>query len=397
MTPFASCVIVAAGRGERFGDTAKVLTPVGGRPVLAWALDAMQASGTVRDVVIVYGEHTEAPIRALVGTGAWPKVVSLVPGGVERQQSMANGVRAVADDIDVVLVHDAARPLIRPALIDACAGEAREYGAAIIATPVSDTIKRVADGTIADTIDRSTLWAAQTPQGFRRELLLDLRERALTGDTAFTDEASLAEAFDIPVRIVPGDRLNMKLTHPEDIDVIDALLRHRYGETTMQRVWPRVGIGYDVHRFAEGRKMILGGIEIPFDRGLDGHSDADVLLHAIADAMLGAAALGDIGVHFPPTDEQWRGMSSGDIVRHAVRLLSDHGWQPINIDASVIAEAPKVNPHVSAMRTGIAAMTGLPEDAISIKATTNERMGFVGREEGIAALASAMIAPVDER
>jgi 2-C-methyl-D-erythritol 4-phosphate cytidylyltransferase/2-C-methyl-D-erythritol 2,4-cyclodiphosphate synthase len=397
MTPFASCVIVAAGRGERFGDTAKVLTPVGGRPVLAWVLDAMQASRTVRDVVLVYGAHTEAPIRALVESGAWPKVVSLVPGGAERQHSMANGVRAVADDIDVVLVHDAARPLIRPALIDACTRDAREHGAAILATPVSDTIKRVADRTIIGTVDRSTLWAAQTPQGFRRELLLDLCERALTGETAFTDEASLAEAFDIPVRIVPGDRLNMKLTHPEDIEVIDTLLRDRHGESTMQRLWPRVGIGYDVHRFAEGRKMILGGIEIPFERGLDGHSDADVLLHAIADALLGAAALGDIGVHFPPSDEQWRGMSSADIVRHAVRLLSEHGWQPVNIDASIIAEAPKVNPHVPAMRAGISAMTGLPEDAISIKATTNERMGFVGREEGIAALASAMIAPVDER
>ena len=157
--------------------------------------------------------------------------------------------------------------------------------------------------------------------------------------------------------------------------------------------WPRSGIGYDVHRFAEGRRMILGGVEIPFEKGLLGHSDADVLLHAIADAMLGAAALGDIGVHFPPDDVQWKDLDSIEIVRHSVALLADNGWQPVNIDASVIAEVPKVNPHVPAMKNRIAEATGLPLNAISIKATTNESMGFVGREEGIAALATAMIAP----
>lgn len=157
--------------------------------------------------------------------------------------------------------------------------------------------------------------------------------------------------------------------------------------------WPRTGIGYDVHRFAEGRRLILGGVEIPFSRGLDGHSDADVLLHAIADALLGAAALGDIGVHFPPTDPQWKDLDSWEIVRHSVELLASHGWEPVNIDASVIAEAPKVNPHVAAMKQRIHEATGMPLDTISIKATTNERLGFVGREEGIAAIASAMIAP----
>ncbi len=158
--------------------------------------------------------------------------------------------------------------------------------------------------------------------------------------------------------------------------------------------WPRSGIGYDVHRFAEGRRMVLGGVEIPFGKGLLGHSDADVLLHAIADAMLGAAALGDIGVHFPPSDERWKDLDSLEIVRHSVSLLGEHGWQLVNIDASVIAEVPKVNPHVPAMKARISEATGLPPDAISIKATTNERMGWIGREEGIAALATAMIAPV---
>jgi 2-C-methyl-D-erythritol 4-phosphate cytidylyltransferase/2-C-methyl-D-erythritol 2,4-cyclodiphosphate synthase len=285
--------------------------------------------------------------------------------------------------------------LISPETIDACAVQAREHGAAIVAVPVSDTIKRVADTVISETIDRSTLWGAQTPQGFRRELLVALCERALRDPAPFTDEASIAEAFDVPVTIVPGDRRNIKITHPEDREMVDALLRARQGDETMQV--PRTGIGYDVHRFAEGRPMILGGIEIPFDRGLDGHSDADVLLHAISDAMLGAAALGDIGVHFPPTDEKWRGLDSDDIVRHAVALLQERGWNLVNIDATIIAEAPKINPHVPAMRAAIMDMTGLPEDAISIKATTNEGMGIVGREEGIASLASATIVRSDAR
>jgi len=391
MTRFAGCVIVAAGKGERFGDAIKVLTPVGGRPCLAWVLDAMQAAETVRDVVIVYGQHSEAPIRALLTAGDWPKVVSLVAGGEQRQHSMANGVRAVADDLDVVLVHDAARPLIRPELVDQCAEQARETGAAILATPVSDTVKRVERGVILKTIDRSGLWAAQTPQGFRREILLELCDSALSHGIEFTDEASLGEALGRDIGIVPGDRLNIKLTHREDVELADALFRQRQGATIVR--YPRTGIGYDVHRFAAGRKLILGGIEIPYERGLDGHSDADVLLHAIADALLGAAALGDIGVHFPPTDMRWKDLDSRDILRHAVELLKDQGWIPGNLDATIIAEAPKINPHVPMMRAEIARVTGLSEDAISIKATTNERMGFVGREEGIAVLASATIVP----
>jgi 2-C-methyl-D-erythritol 4-phosphate cytidylyltransferase/2-C-methyl-D-erythritol 2,4-cyclodiphosphate synthase len=393
MTAYAGCVIVAAGRGERFGDTGKVLAPVAGRPALAWVLDAMELAGSVRDVVIVYGDHTRGSIRALVDGGPWTKVVSLTTGGEQRQQSMVNGVHALADDLEVVLVHDAARPLISAALIDACAAKARETGAAILATPISDTIKRIDDGMITGTVDRSTLWGAQTPQGFRHNLLLEMCEKVLAGQIEFTDEASLAEALGHPVAIVPGDRLNMKITHPEDLDVVDALLRQRGGASIVR--FPRSGIGYDVHRFADGRKMILGGIEIPYERGLDGHSDADVLLHAIADALLGAAALGDIGVHFPPTDERWKDLDSRDILTHAVALLKERGWEPVNLDATIIAEQPKINPHVSKMRAAIAGVTGLGEDAISIKATTNEGMGFVGRGEGIAAMASAMIAPAD--
>lgn len=227
MTPFASCVIVAAGKGERFGHAGKIMTPVAGRPVLAWSLDAMERARSVRDVVIVYGEHTEQDIRTLVGDGSWPKVRTLVPGGSQRQHSMVNGVRAAADDLEVVLVHDAARPLVDPVEIDACALAARESGVAILAAPISDTVKRVQDHRVIETIDRSTLWGAQTPQGMRRDLMLALCETAMADHIEFTDEASLAEALGHPVQIVPGNRLNLKITLPVDLLIVDALLRQR--------------------------------------------------------------------------------------------------------------------------------------------------------------------------
>lgn len=388
MTPFASCVIVAAGRGQRFGNASKIIADVGGRPVLAWVLDAMERAVTVRDVVVVYGPHTEPAIRALVESGRWPKVTALVPGGAQRQDSMRNGLLATADDLDVVLVHDAARPMIAPPIVDICAERARDVGAAIVATPVTDTIKDVDGSRIRTTIDRRRLWAAQTPQGFRRALLLDLCDRAISHGIEVTDEAALAEALNVPVEIVSGDRLNLKITVPEDVQMIDAILR---SQEETPRMTTRTGLGYDVHQFADDRRMVLGGVDIPHERGLLGHSDADVLLHAMADALLGAGALGDIGTHFPPSDPQWKDMDSAEILRHAVALLREHGWQPVNIDATVIAESPKINPHVPTMREGIAAMTGLTVNDISIKATTNEGMGFVGRQEGIAALAIATI------
>lgn len=231
MSAFAACVIVAAGKGERFGSAGKVMTEVAGRPVLAWVLDAMEAAASVRDVVIVYGPHTERDIRDLVATAEWPKARSLVPGGTQRQHSMAYGARAVPDDLEVVLVHDAARPLVEPEYIDACAETAREHGVAILAAPVSDTVKRVRDSVVVETVDRSELWGAQTPQGMRRPLMMDLCAQAESGNIEFTDEASLAEALGHKVAIVPSSRQNLKLTHPEDLILVDALLRSRKDRT----------------------------------------------------------------------------------------------------------------------------------------------------------------------
>ena len=398
-TPIATVVIVAAGRGERFGDGAKVLAPAHGQPLLLWSLRAADAAACVGSIVVVAGPHTAQPIAELLAANKWRVPISIIEGGETRRQSVANGIAAVPDDCDVVLVHDAARPLVTAELFDRCASAAWEHGAAIVAARVTDTLKYVEHGTIEHTVSRDQLWGAQTPQGFRRSTIVSAIERATHLPQPFTDEASLLEALGEPVTIVEGSPGNLKVTHREDLDAADALLKLRYPEpgraTAMHTAkrYPRTGIGYDVHRFADDRPLVLGGVALPHVRGLAGHSDADVLLHAITDALLGAASLGDIGRHFPPGDSRWKDADSRTILQSAVGMVRQAGWLPANIDATVVAEAPKVNPHAAAMRLEIREVTGLPIEAISIKATTNEGLGFVGREEGIAAIAVATIIP----
>jgi 2-C-methyl-D-erythritol 4-phosphate cytidylyltransferase/2-C-methyl-D-erythritol 2,4-cyclodiphosphate synthase len=244
----------------------------------------------------------------------------------------------------------------------------------------------VAEGVIAGTVDRAGLWAAQTPQAFRLETLR--RVMATSSREIVTDEARLWESAGLPVSVVPASQANLKVTHAEDIPVADALLRA--GRLPLP---PRVGVGYDAHRFASGRRLVLGGVEIAHDQGLEGHSDADVLLHAIADAVLGAASLGDIGQHFPPSDERFQDADSQYLLREVARLAREAGWVPGNIDATVLAEAPRIGPHVPLMRERIASCLGLSPGAVSVKATTNEGMGAIGRGEGIAALATATLIP----
>lgn len=384
-----AAVVVAAGRGERLGAPEKVLLPLAGRPMLAWSLAALARAHTVGPVVIVAGEHTLRAVSRLIADEGFSRVVAVVAGGERRQDSVAAGLAALPKTTEIVLIHDGARPLADPDLFDRCARAAAATGAAIAAIPVADTLKRVAEGTIGATVDRTGLWAAQTPQAFRLETLL----RALTASAGadVTDEALLCEAVGIPVAVVHASLANFKVTHPEDIAVADALLRAR---VDMRPALPvRVGIGYDAHRFAEGRRLILGGVEIPHDRGLEGHSDADVLLHAIADAILGAAALGDIGQHFPPSDERFRDADSQDLLREAVRLIRAAGWAPANVDATILAEAPRIGPYASQMRERIAACLGIAASVVGVKATTNEGMGAIGRGEGIAALATATLVP----
>ena len=428
-SPSATAIVVAAGRGARFGAPAKTLTPLAGRPLLAWSLDALEAATAVADVTVVAGPHTRADTEALLAAGGWSKARRVVVGGERRQDSVAAGL-AAAPPAEIVVVHDGARPLATASLFDACVAAARDAGAAIAAVPVADTLKRIEAGRIAHTVDRSGLWAAQTPQAFRRDLLVGLFARV--GDRTVTDEAALCEALGVPVAVVEGSPANLKVTRPDDLAVAAALLVARGTEGAAlrsggaafgsggggapsrapsppegaERPAPppppersatpsvRTGIGYDAHRFTPGRQLVLGGVEIPAEVGLEGHSDADVLLHAICDALLGAAGLGDIGTHFPPGDPRFAGADSRALLRESARLARVAGWAAVNVDATVVAEAPKILPFVAAMKAEIAACLGLSPDAVGVKATTNEGMGFVGRREGIAALAVATMAPV---
>jgi 2-C-methyl-D-erythritol 4-phosphate cytidylyltransferase/2-C-methyl-D-erythritol 2,4-cyclodiphosphate synthase len=424
-----AAVVVAAGRGERLGAPEKILLPLAGRPMLAWSLAALERAEAIGAVVVVAGAHTREAVLGLVREEGFAKVGAVVTGGERRQDSVAAGLAALPDGIEIVVIHDGARPLAALELFDRVARTAAASGAAIAAAPVADTLKRVTGGEISATVDRGGLWAAQTPQAFRLETLR--RAMAAHPEETVTDEATLCEVAGIPVTVVPAPVANLKITHPEDVAIAEALLRARHerqspgvaaaggviatneatrgagevgarGETSFfagaQHDAPsvvRVGIGYDAHRFAAGRRLLLGGVQIPHERGLAGHSDADVLLHAIADAVLGAAALGDIGQHFPPHDERFRDADSQELLREAVRLARAAGWAPANVDSTLLAEAPRLGPHVPAMRERIAACLGLSPDAIGVKATTNEGMGAIGRGEGIAALATVTLVPIE--
>ena len=386
-----AAVVVAAGRGERLGAPDKVVVPLAGRPMLTWSLRALEEAAAIGPVVVVAASHTLQPVRQIVRDEGLVKVHAIAVGGARRQDSVAAGLDALPEGIEIVVIHDGARPLADPELFDRCVAAAAESGAAIAATPVPDTLKRVAAGVITATIDRSGLWAAQTPQAFRWDVLRQAMTTA-SGETV-TDEARLCEVAGVPVAVVSSSPANLKVTHAQDMPVADALLKARHGPQPL--VAPaRTGIGYDAHRFAPGRRLIVGGVEIAHDRGLEGHSDADVLLHAIADALLGAAGLGDIGQHFPPSDARFRDADSQLLLREVVRRVREASWVPGNVDATVVAEEPHLASYVPLMRERIALCLGRPASAVSVKATTNEGMGFIGRGEGMAALAMATLIPI---
>jgi 2-C-methyl-D-erythritol 4-phosphate cytidylyltransferase/2-C-methyl-D-erythritol 2,4-cyclodiphosphate synthase len=383
-----AAIIVAAGQSSRFGSP-KVLSSIGGDAVIARVVSVFQsAPGIDRIVVVVSGVLRDEVTSAIRTTGGLPSV-EVVDGGERRQDSVLAGV-LVADDATIVVVHDAARPLVTAEMISGSI-EAVEAGAdaAVAAIPVSDTIKRVT-GDAVETIDRANLWRAQTPQAFRRDALLRELEHALRDGIEVTDEATLIERAGGRVTLVPGSERNMKLTGPDDRAVLEALLSTS-AETFNPEPLYRTGTGYDVHRLVPGRALVLGGVEIPSDVGLDGHSDADVLLHAVCDALLGSCALGDIGYHFPPTDPRFRGISSLTLLERVHDLVAERGYSIGNIDATVVAEAPMIGPHIPAMQHAIANALTVSPDRVGIKATTSEGLGFAGRREGIAAMAVATV------
>jgi 2-C-methyl-D-erythritol 4-phosphate cytidylyltransferase/2-C-methyl-D-erythritol 2,4-cyclodiphosphate synthase len=370
-----AAILVAAGTGSRFGaDTPKQFLMLGGMPVVR------RAALTLLDHVTWLQPVGEAaPIAAALS--GLPHLAP-VPGGATRQASVAAGLEALAALApDIVLVHDAARPLIQKGMIAAVIAALEHAPGAIPAVPVADTLKRATDGKISETVPRAGLFRAQTPQGFRFPVLLALH-RTATGAEA-TDDAALLEQAGETVTLVPGHEDNIKLTYQEDLVRLENALSASLS--------PRVGTGFDVHAFEDGRKLVLCGVTVPHDRGLAGHSDADVGIHALCDAIYGALAEGDIGRHFPPSEAAWKDFDSAAFLRHAALRIAERGGRLANADVTLICERPKITPHAPAMIARLAELLAVPADRISVKATTTERLGFTGRGEGIAAQAVATV------
>ena len=391
--PKTIILIVAAGRGMRAGgNLPKQYQQLAGQAVLTHTLDALQQHPLHSHMAaIIHPDDEELYAAATKNFGE--RLLPPVFGGETRQQSVLKGLTALAPLLpDLVLIHDAARPFIDPQLIDrVIEGLTREH-AVCPAIPVTDTLKQAKSGFITKTADRSKLFAAQTPQGFHFSLIHDLHKKAAKEKNAtFTDDASLAEWAGLKVQLVEGSARNHKLTTKRDMQMAELVLAQTYKTET------RLGNGFDVHAFEAGDGVILCGIKIPFDRKLKGHSDADVAMHALTDAIYGALGEGDIGQHFPPSEAKWKGADSSIFLKHAVELVTKRGGKVVNIDITIICELPKISPHQDKMRQKLSEIMGINAHRISIKATTTEGLGFTGRKEGIAAQAIANISLPEPR
>lgn len=374
----AAAVIVAGGSGERFGGAPKQFRLLGGRPVLRWSVDLFAASGFEQIVVVARPEHAAELADALKGAQ-----VAIAKAGATRTESVRSGLAALAADApDAVLIHDAARPLASAALVQRVLDALTDADGAAPCLAVADALKQRVDGGFGDDVARAELRAVQTPQGFRFAALWRAYQ-AVPAGADFFDDVAVARGAGLRVTPVPGERTNMKATFAEDLEMMERLAAPPA---------PRfaVGHGFDVHRLEPGDGVDLCGVRIPCGLALVGHSDADAGLHALCDAMLGAAGAGDIGQHFPPSDPKWRGADSAIFVTHCLGLLRNARLAPAHADITLICERPKIDPHREAMRARVAALLGLPPASVNIKATTTERLGFLGRGEGLAAEAVFM-------
>jgi 2-C-methyl-D-erythritol 4-phosphate cytidylyltransferase/2-C-methyl-D-erythritol 2,4-cyclodiphosphate synthase len=371
-----SAIIVAAGSGSRAGGD-KQWRPLGGKPVLRWSAETLLAAGAGELVVVVAAGAEDRAREALAGLEGWRAVA----GGEARAQSVRAGLGALACPAETpVLIHDAARPLLPRPVIERLLSALADAEGALPVLPVADSLRRATDGRMDGVVERDGLWRAQTPQAFRRGVI-EAAYAAWSDAEPPADEAVVVQRHGGRVALVDGDPRLMKLTYPEDFAMAEALSPRQ----------TRIGSGYDVHRWGPGGSVWLCGIEVPHDQTLIGHSDADAGLHALTDAILGALADGDIGDHFPPTDPKWKGASSDQFLRHAADLVTARGGRIINVDVTLICERPKVKPHRQAMRERIASLLSLPLDAVSVKATTTEGLGFTGRGEGLATHAVATV------
>ncbi|MEA2062455.1 MAG: 2-C-methyl-D-erythritol 4-phosphate cytidylyltransferase [Gemmatimonadota bacterium] len=401
--PACAAIIAAGGSGVRMGaGKPKQFLEVAGKTILRHCLEVFLGLEELRKIVVVLPRDSVELCRAAL-TEEEIRRVSVVPGGPTRQESVYNGLLALeSQQIEVVAIHDAARPLVSAGLVRSTLQAASgEKCGAVACQPVLDTVKQAAGDTdekdekklIESTVDRKRLWLAQTPQAFRLDTILEAHRKAQDQGFQGTDDSSLCERLGIPVRIVPADSSNVKVTSTADLKYLEYCLKSAAEKDSTMN--PRIGEGYDIHRLVKGRRLMLGGITIPHDKGLLGHSDADVLLHAVADSLLGAAALGDIGTHFPDTDESYRDTDSAGLLARVVSILAEHGFEPYNVDTTVIAQKPRLAPYIEKMRGRIAKILSLPVERVSVKATTHEGLGPLGHEQAIAARACSLIHEIE--
>ena len=378
-----AALILAGGNGSRMeSDIPKQYLDLCGIPVLRRTVSAFLDHPMVDTVQVVIGPDDGTNYATAVAGLDLPDPVI---GGANRQESGKNGLESLcSSNPDLVLIHDAARPLIDAATIGAVISALKQHIAVLPGIPVADTLKRVSGDTamVSDTVDRTALWRAQTPQGFRFNEVLAAHRRFAQEN--LTDDAAFAERAGIDVAMVHGNEANFKITTQDDMKRAITLMNGSLGET-------RIGTGFDVHAFGDGTHVTLCGVDVAHDQGLEGHSDADVAMHAVTDALLGAIAAGDIGDHFPPSDEKWRGAASSIFLEHVARLIADRQGSITNIDLTIICEAPKIGPHRARMQESLASLLSIDASRVSVKATTTEKLGFTGRGEGIAAQATAAV------
>jgi len=390
-----AAVIVAAGRGSRMGlDRNKVLYDLCGEPIIVRTARAFAESGLFGGGIVVVTGVCDIDEMKQMFERAGVAVRAVVQGGADRQESVYCGIAACDENADIIAIHDGARPLITREVIGRTIESAKQYGSGVAAVMLKDTIKRVdVDGCVVDTPIRDTLRAVQTPQTFDAKLIREAHEQFRHGNAdgvRATDDAMLAEWMGHTVHLTEGDVENIKLTTPEDMLLAGEVLVRR-GQAKKEEKTMRIGHGYDVHRLVEGRKLILCGVEIPHTVGLLGHSDADVAYHALTDAILGAAAMGDIGRHFPDTDPQYKGADSGRLLDHVMELVWAKGYVVGNVDVTIIAQKPKLKDYIEQMRENIAAHLKIELDCVNVKATTTEKLGFEGEMLGISTHAVACI------
>lgn len=381
MRKTCAAVIVAAGSATRMQGIDKMLVPLAGVPVVLRSVRALAASDCIDSLVIVTRTECMETLRTLCAEVSKP--VTVVAGGASRPESVLAGLAALPEGTELAAIHDGARPLVTQAVIAEAVEAAERCGAAAPAVPVHDTIKQAENGLVRATPERKTLFAVQTPQVFDVKLLKTVLRAAMERGIALTDDCSAVEAAGKPVVLTQGCEENLKITTPVDLTLAEAILKRR---KTM-----RIGHGYDVHRLTEERRLILGGVEIPFERGLDGHSDADVLVHALMDALLGAAGLRDIGVLFPDNDPAYKNISSMLLLDRVMLTLEHAGYAVGNVDVTVLAQRPKLKDYIPVMRENLARAMKIPLDCVNIKATTEEGLGFTGSGEGIACHAVCLL------